>query len=256
MTETNVIIDNDIIQSFEPISLADMGKVKLMNRIDSKYVTTVGKIRELLKAISSDYYIQEISGRCNMPYYTRYYDTPEMDMYYQHQRGKKSRQKIRMRRYEGSDTPPFIEIKSKNNKGRTRKKRVEMKDDTDLLSYQSFISANSNYDPENLVAQIENHFYRITLVDKAMTERITIDTNLEFHNLTTDAKVNLYEIGIIEWKRDGNLCKSGLDNYLKDLRIHPGGFSKYCIGMAVTNPDMKQNRIKKRIRKVKSLIEK
>ena len=44
----------------------------------------------------------------------------------------------------------------------------------------------------------ENHFYRITLVNKIMTERITIDTYLEFNNLKTDNKIELPEIGIIE----------------------------------------------------------
>lgn len=244
------MIDSDIIKAFEPISLEEMGKVRLMNRIDTKYVTSLESVVELLKAASSDYLIQQIDGESNMPYYTKYFDTEDVDMFYQHQRGKKNRQKIRVRRYEGSQTPPFVEIKTKNNKGRTKKKRVEMDLGPEINLYNEFINEHSHYRSEGLIPHIENHFYRITLVNREMTERITIDTNIEFHNLTTGRKVSLPNVGIIEWKRDGRNNKSRLDTILKELRIHQSGFSKYCIGMAVTNPDLRQNRIKKRLRMV------
>ena len=250
------MIDNRITEPFEPISLEDMGKVRLMNRIDTKFVAPVGKICDLLKAAAAGYYIQEIDGQRIMPYYTRYFDTPEADMFYQHQRGKKCRQKIRIRDYEDSDTPPFLEIKSKDNKGRTRKKRVEMEHGPSHPSYAEFLDANSPYDPESLKAHIENHFFRITLVNKEMTERVTIDTDLEFHNLTTGRRADIPDIGIIEWKRDGQVRGSLLDKILRDLRIHQSGFSKYCIGMAITNPDLKQNRLRKRLRKLDKMISK
>lgn len=244
------MIDNEIIKAFKPISLEEMGKVRLMNRIDSKYVTSIDKIRELLRLASSDYMIQQIDGQSNMPYYTRYYDTEDVDMFYQHQRGKKNRQKIRVRKYEGSDTPPFVEIKTKNNKGRTRKKRVALEDGNEITSHHDFLYINSNYDPESLIPQIENHFYRITLVNNDMTERITIDTNIEFHNLSNGERINLDNLGIIEWKRDGQSDKSSLGDLMKDLRIKQSGFSKYCVGMAITDPGLRQNRMKKKLRRI------
>ena len=247
------LIDNSITDSFEPISLEEMGKVRLMNRVDTKYVTSIDKIQKLLRLASEGYMIQQIDGQSNMPYYTRYYDTVDTDMFYQHQRGKKNRQKVRVRHYEGSNTPPFVEIKTKNNKGRTKKKRISMDMGTGLRHYHDFLQRHSNYNPVSLIPHIENHFYRITLVNKEMTERITIDTNLEFHNLITDERINLPNIGIIEWKRDGQSSKSELGSLLKDLRIHKSGFSKYCIGMAATNSELRQNRLKKRLRKIERI---
>ena len=205
------MIDDALIKSFKPVSLKEMGKVKLMNRIDTKYVTTIEKISDLLRALSDNYLIQQIEGRTNMPYYTKYFDTPDVDMFYQHQRGKKNRQKVRIRLYEGCQTPPFIEIKTKNNKGRTKKKRVAMETGSEIALYDNFFRLFSQYDPKKLIPQIENHFYRITLINREMTERITIDTDLRFHNLTTDRVVTLDNIGIIEWKRDGRNCKSSLE---------------------------------------------
>ena len=246
-------VNPDILRLFDTISLDEMGKVRLMNRIDTKFVTTPDLLEDLLRMAASDYLVQQIDGEVDMPYFTRYYDTADTDMFYQHQRGKKSRQKIRVRKYEQSDTPPFIEIKSKNNKGRSKKKRVEMNRGDSPENYSDFLERHALYEAEQLNPRLENHFYRITLVDKARTERVTIDTNLEFHNLVTGRKAALPQIVIIEWKRDGRLCKSGLNDILRRLRIHPTGFSKYCIGMAITDSDLKQNRLKKKIRRIERI---
>lgn len=244
------MIDRTVLESFDTISLEEMGKVSLMNRIDTKYFTTLDKIDELLKAAAPHYLIQQIDGQTMMPYFTRYYDTEDATMFYQHQRGKKTRQKVRIRKYESSDLPPFIEVKSKNNKGRTRKKRISMDNGAELSPYSDFLETYSDYDPSALIPQIDNHFYRITLVNKEFSERVTIDLGLEFTNLTTGRKVKLNKLGIIECKRDGRAAVSILRDILKDLRIKPNGFSKYCIGMAVTNDGLRQNRLKNKIRMI------
>lgn len=235
------------------ISLEEMGKVRLMNRIDTKFIAHIHQIEKMLGLAKSRYFIQQIDGETNMPYYTCYYDTPDADMFYQHQRGKKTRQKIRRRIYEGSETDPFLEIKSKNNKGRTKKKRILMENGSGLEAYDEFLQSHSCYGEKTLVPQIENHFYRITLVNHEMTERITIDTNLEFHNFETDQRISLKELGIIECKRDGNATNSSLEEILRSLRIHEEGFSKYCIGMAITNPALRQNRLKKKLRLINKI---
>ena len=247
------MLDPSIFKSMDSISLEEMGEVRLMNRVDTKYVAHISAIEKLLKLMARDYFIQEINGEFNMPYSTCYYDTPDTDMFYQHQRGKKTRQKIRTRIYEGSDSPPFLEIKLKSNTGRTRKKRVEMLENDLILNYEEFLSQHSKYETELLIPKIRNHFFRITLVNKDKTERITIDTCLEFHNFSTGKNLSLNDIAIIEWKRDGASPKSKLLSYLRDLRIQQSGFSKYCIGLALTDPDSRQNRLKPKLRYIEKL---
>lgn len=248
------MIDSGILDRFKPISLEEMGKVRLMNRVDSKFITDVGGIEKLLDRVAGTYLMQEIEGKRNMPYYTRYFDTEGADMFYQHQRGRKTRQKVRVRHYEDCGVLPYIEIKRKNNKGRTNKKRVEMKEGDNLQLYGEFLSRHSSYEAENLKPCIENHFYRITLVDEARTERITIDTALEFHNLANDRRAALQNIGIIEWKRDGRNRNSEFGRILRELRIKQSGFSKYCIGMALTDPGLRQNRLKPKLRKIERIL--
>ena len=117
----------DILSAFAPISLEQMSGVKLMNRTDTKFVTNRTKLYQLLKLAQQDYYIQEIDGERNLEYDTTYFDTRAFDMYNQHQWGHTNRQKIRFRTYCISGLQ-FMEVKTKNNHGRTKKKRIEVTD--------------------------------------------------------------------------------------------------------------------------------
>ena len=231
-----------------------MSGVKLMNRIDTKYLTTVPVLERLLAAAADDFLIQEINEVRNAPYYTCYFDTDDVRMYYDHQRGKKSRRKIRIRQYVGTEVLPFLEIKNKNNKGRTKKKRLSMEEGENLENYGEFISRHSEFSAGVLNPMIENRFNRITLVNKERTERITIDTSVEFHNFVTDRDLKLPHLVIIEWKRDGLSSKSKLKPLLRELRIQESGFSKYIIGMAMTDKDLPRNKINPRLRYIEKLI--
>ncbi len=120
--------------------------------------------------------------------------------------------------------------------------------------YSEFLAKYSRYNPLNLKPQLSNAFYRITLVNSAMTERLTIDTDLRFVNEVTGIEQQMDNLVIIEVKRDG-LTHSPVLGMLNRLRIHSSGFSKYCIGMTVTNPALKSNRFKERVRFVRRLMD-
>lgn len=242
-----------IFHEFPLISLEEMSRVRLMNRIDTKYITTESHLLRLLEMVCGDYRMQEIGGLCDMPYYTCYFDTFDRDMFVQHQRGRKVRQKIRQRIYEHSGKA-FLEIKNKNNHGRTDKKRIPwIGIEKDIMLYSDFIRAHSQYMPENLLPQLHNRFRRITLVNNLMTERLTIDTGLYFHNVSTGYVCSLDGLVIIELKRDGNI-RSQAGRVLHELHINPVGFSKYCMGMALTDRQLRQNRLKPRLRMVHRLL--
>lgn len=241
------------LQEMEPISLEEMSGVKLMNRVDSKFLTTMPVLYRLLEAASGDFFVQDINGVRLAPYSTRYFDTRDVRMYYDHQRGKKSRRKVRIREYVNTGVLPFLEIKDKNNKGRTKKKRVSMDSGEYHTDYADFISKYSEFSAHELLPKIENRFNRITLVNKEKTERITIDTSLEFHNFVTDRDLSMPGLVIIEWKRDGMSSKSRLKPLLRQLKIRESGFSKYIIGMALTDSRLPRNNINKRLRFIDKL---
>ena len=244
-----------LLEEYKSVSLEQMGKVKLLNRVDTKFVTTLDGLEALLRMAAGSYFIQEIEGKKLMPYTTLYYDTDACEMFSRHQRGCKTRQKIRVRRYESSGVG-FLEVKRKNNKGRTDKKRIQIPEYTpDLNNYREFLRAKSWYGDHNLQPKLSNAFRRITLVNNAMTERLTIDSELKFHNEETGLDMVMGPLVVVQAKRDG-LTHSPVLDMLKTLRIKQSGFSKYCIGMALTNPTLKQNRFEERLRYVRKLTEK
>ena len=97
-----------------------------------------------------------------------------------------------------------------------------------------------------------NRFQRITLVNRAKTERLTIDFNLHFDNFETQRRAALENVAVIELKRDGRVASPVLD-YLRLLRIKPSGFSKYCIGSALTNDALRQNLIKEKLHTIQRI---
>ena len=244
-----------------------MGGIRLMNRTDTKFVTTEQRLMQLLQRAADDYYVQEIAGRRIASYFTLYFDTAQCDMFRAHHCGHLNRQKLRIRSYVDSDLD-FLEVKTKNNHGRTKKRRIELSDAADYRNdrtttatrqlptgedgVEPFLHDNLRYDTHGISGKIENRFRRITLVNKAKTERLTIDTGIEFHNLRADRRLTLDNVVIIELKRDG-LQPSPILEMLRELRIKPMGFSKYCMGMAMTDDDVRRNRFMTRLVKIEKL---
>ncbi len=246
------------ITSFRPITLEEMSDIRLMNRIDTKFVTTLPALRLLLSMAQEEYRIQEINGDRNLPYHTVYYDTPERSLFYMHQTGHVNRQKVRIREYESSNLQ-FLEVKTKNNHGRTKKKRIRIYTDdlvtTDIHEEEKekFLSQRVNFNTSRLEPAMDNHFSRITLVNNAKTERLTIDTDMHFHNLRSGNDWHEESLVVIELKRDG-LCPSPVLLILNRLRVFPHGFSKYCMGAARTDDTLQVNRFKPKLRDIQRII--
>lgn len=245
--------EDSVLATMQPVYLEEIGEAKLLSRVDTKFVAPSAVVAKLLAQASSAYNVLEIGGMRRMHYRSCYYDTPCADMYYEHQRGKKIRQKIRVRYYEQGEGGAYLEIKDKSNKGKTHKSRMELVEGTSRTECEGFISENSNYCLGELVRKLESHFMRITLVGKSGAERVTIDTGLHFHNLSTHRSAALPGVAVIEWKHSALSQDSPMKRIIRSLRIKESGFSKYCVGMANTDPSLKTNRIKSRLRMAEKL---
>ena len=251
-------MDNGIAEKasmLPPITLEEMSEIKLMNRTDTKFVATAEQLHAFLLAVQGEYFIQEINGLRIASYHTTYFDTADYQMYNMHHCGRTTREKIRVRTYlDSGDT--FFEIKNKNNHGRTKKKRITIREHEsvpeELDSVVPFMAKHAWYTIEEISPVIENWFNRITLVNYAKTERLTIDFNLKFHHLKSGLRDKLDRVAIIELKRDGNVPSPALD-ILRETRIKRSGFSKYCIGSALTNSKLKRNNFKERMKMIEKM---
>lgn len=298
------------------LDLDRIAAVRLMNRVDTKYLVDERRCMELLERAADQYYVQIIDDCRACRYATLYYDTPQWDMYHLHHNRRLTRQKIRTRTYVETGVT-YLEVKSKSNKGRTHKRRMAL--DRSLFAAAAtdtaaadFLRREARYAPETLSPSLATRFVRVTLVNHAMTERLTIDFDLHFDNVRAadggnkdmngcgdmdmnsrgnkdmngcgnmdinscvDMDMNgrgdngmtgmdngfqpaaaasfghtasLGRLVVIELKQDA-LAPSPMKQILAQLRVKPFKLSKYCIGEALTNPLVKHNRFKAKIRAI------
>jgi hypothetical protein len=253
------LLNLPIWQEMKKITLEEMSDIKLMNRVDTKYMIHESMLPELLESVRNDYRVQVVAGLPVSKYNTLYYDTPGLDMYVAHQNGKNNRKKIRTRTYIESNLS-FLEVKRKDNKGRTRKKRIK-------IPLMVFDNIHSSMEAENflneltpefplgrLMPYISNRFDRITLVNIGKTERLTIDANIRFKNIQTGVEKSAPGFMIVELKQDGQF-PSVFKDILKERKVFAKGFSKYCLGVILTNPNAKYNRFKSKLRYIEKLTQ-
>jgi hypothetical protein len=250
--------ENDLkhtINSFSPISLSEMDEVKLMQRVDKKFVSNINKLPVLLKKALVDYFMLEINNIREQVYDTTYYDTVDYSMYKLHHNGIMNRQKVRVRKYVCSDIQ-FLEIKRKTNKGETIKNRIQGNNPDNPLDFdgsQGFLEKYTPYNHKILWPKLGNKFKRLTLVNKDFSERITIDYDLKFIDLKYHNQTINSNLCIVEIKRNRDSKKSSFLNMLHELKIYSSGFSKYCIGLAILNPEVKSNLFKQKIRELEKI---
>ena len=247
-------------ESIPPIRLEEMDAVKLLNRIDSKYLTNESVLFDVLSdARDAGYRALKAGGVIISPYNSIYYDTDELKMFLDHHNRRLVRQKVRTRVYVNSGDA-FLEIKRKNNHGRTKKKRTPIPL-SELEGFSSdekacgYLARHSAFTADMLSPVLSTEFRRITLVNPAMTERLTIDTSLHFTNFRTGKKASLEDAVIIELKQDGHAA-SQMKGILLAHRVKPIRVSKYCVAETLTDPGMKSGRFKLKIRKIEKVINK
>ena len=247
-------MDSSVVSNFQAIDLEGLDRVRLMERMDKKFLLPVHLIPELFQLIHLYYYILEINGQRLLQYQTCYFDTSDNDLYVSHHNGKLNRYKVRKRTYIDTETC-FLEVKFKSNKGKTIKQRIQSTPDQTSLSEmeKEFLQAILPIQPESLNPTVYNHFKRVTLTDKKFTERCTIDFSIQFSN--KNSTENFDELAIIELKQDRNSKESILNRILQDYRTKPTGFSKYCIGRVLTDHTIKKNVFKSKVRQLNKLIQ-
>jgi len=239
-----------------PISLEEMSTVKLMNRTDTKYLLNEESLQHIAQHWSEFFYVQEIDGQRVANYKTLYFDTEDAWLYTIHHNRKLNRQKVRQRSY--VDTNDFFcEVKTKNNHGRTKKKRIAIEQaEWGSLQYadeQEFLAQRFWTTESPLHPRLQNQFQRVTLVNKEKTERITVDKNISFLNVVNNVAEDVRGLVIVEVKQDGNK-PSDFKRLLQEARIPQKRISKYCLGLLLTDEQIKYNRFKDKIRYISRLM--
>ena len=242
---------NNILSSFDPISLNQMDEVKLMNRTDTKFVFEYSLLEKVMEEIKSHYYVLDIDGVRLNAYRSLYFDTEDFKFYFEHHNGKKNRNKVRYREYIDSGLC-FFRSKEKNNKGKTIKERIRVAKIPASLTEEGnrFVhQIMGRYD--DLVAKHWNKFSRITLVNKHIKERLTIDLGITFE--AEERHSQLDNMVIAEVKQEKVNYASTFMRVIKKLGVRPFRISKYCMATASLFPKLKNNNFKPKFLKINKL---
>ena len=239
------------LSRFEKITLSEMDNVKLMSRTDTKFAFNISILPKVLEKLSQFYRVMEIDGDRLHHYKSLYFDTEDRKFYTEHHNRRVNRNKIRFREYVGSGLT-FLEIKLKNNKGKTIKKRIKVDSISEKITekQQEYIDKIIGYTIK-VNAKQWIKFSRVTFVHKIQKERLTMDVNLTFN--TNEEKGDLKNIVIAEVKQERMSRSSDFMKIVKEMRILPFRLSKYCMSSMQLWPQLKQNRFKEKQRFVNKL---
>ena len=242
----------DILNSFSVINLTETEGTQLMDRKDTKFTFNTDLLPEILKEIRSNYHCLQIETKKRGNYQNLYYDTADLKLYTQHHNGKLNRYKIRHRTYVDTNEG-YLEIKFKNNKGRTLKKRMPGKIPEAAFENEAhnFLAGELPFDPILLKPIVTVNYSRITLINKTSPERLTIDLNIQFKK--GNDTVNLDKLVIAEVKQE-RTGPSQFLNLMRKLHIREVSVSKYCFAVVFTCKGVKKNNFKEKLLALRPVI--
>lgn len=240
------------LQTYDAIDLKTLDKVKLLNRIDTKYVFHISRFAEILKEVKLNYSALEIKNQRMFAYESLYFDTDDYQLYRFHHSGKFNRLKVRYRKYTDSGMI-YFEVKYKAKGNRTDKKRLKVQAIQPVLNEQELaLVHHSQLNKEELKPKMWIYFNRITLAAKAMNERLTLDLNIAFDNLSE--KKFFPELVIAEVKTEKNATGSSIVKSFNKRHFEEVGFSKYATAVALMEK-IKSNAFKPNLIKIEKILQ-
>ena len=162
---------------------------------------------------------------------------------------------MRSRRYVQTNAS-FFELKHKVNRFQTVKERIPTHDLVTRLTPEAarFLRERLPSGTERLQPKLWNLYGRITLVNRFVEERVTLDLDMRFD--VEDRTLALPGIVTAEVKQAGRPRPTAFIQLMHRRGIRPGGFSKYCIGVSLLYPQVKHNNFLPQLRVVAALADK
>jgi hypothetical protein len=250
---------NHRLAGFQPTTPEDLYTLRLLNRYDTKFIFHKDKLPSLFDYLAGDYKILEAGDDRSFEYENLYYDTDDYFFYHQHHNGKLNRYKFRSRRYIQSGMC-FFEVKFKNNRRKTIKNRLplgqvhispDLSEESKLFAREHLVTDDGRI-IDAIKPKLKIEYSRITFANHERKERLTIDTGLTYIGRNTSRR-RIDNLAIAELKSERPSLNAALFQKLKELKIFPTRFSKYCIGIAMTEQNVKRNRFKKKLLKLTPL---
>jgi hypothetical protein len=229
------------------IGLAEVdSRAALQQRFDRKYLLSLEAFGSLMRDLGDSWSVLEIEGRRVLGYESTYFDTPLLTTYRAHLQGRRRRYKIRVRRYVDTATT-MLEVKVKGPSGLTLKERIRhpaehvrtlgpVGEEFITETLQGYYAVPA---PEGLRPTLTTTNTRVTLVSLGEPTRLTIDADL-ICDAATGVTACLRPGRVLVESKAGR-SGSEVDQVLRRLGERPTNVSKYCVGVALTHPELPSN---------------
>jgi len=236
-----------LLEPFDGITLQELDEIKLMNRVDTKFVFSIDSLNSLLPLLIKDFNCLHVNNCTIQTYKSLYFDDENFSLFKAHHNGRVNRFKVRIRNYVESKLY-FLEIKHKV-KNRTDKLRIELTDFAQKLdAFQIEFIHNVLQKKMDLLPVLWNEFQRITLSGKNRNERLTLDLHLNFNQ--DESNFVMENVVVAELKQADLDRNSPFYQIMKKQGVRPLRVSKYCVGLYSIHGQqkIKGNRFKKKIK--------
>jgi hypothetical protein len=232
----------ETVDVLRPVELAELdAAAALSRRLDRRYLVSVADIARVLATLAPTHRVLEIAGRRRLAYRSVYFDDPARATLRAHAQGRRRRFKCRTRVYADTATA-FFEVKLKDRRGETVKRRqphaaedaATLTPDAEAFLAAVLGEAYGTTPPHALAPVLHNRFERLTVADLGGGSRMTCDLGIEVAHTSGAAARLRADLAIVETKsRTG---RSKADALLLAAGARPVAFSKYAVGLALTEP--------------------
>lgn len=214
---------------------------ELRTRTDSKFILTPEGAASLLPALRADYAVLPAGTGLIASYRTLYFDTADLDLFQAQRRGRRVRQKVRIRHYPDRRMT-LLEIKERRSEVLTTKIWREHEFSNDELSAedQAFVGASTGI-ARSVLPQASTTFRRIMLLGLRTNERITIDLDLRVARGSFEKR--FAGVAIVEVKQWPYSHTTPVMAALRAAGWRGGWLSKYCTAIAFTHPRLRVNNL-------------
>jgi hypothetical protein len=237
-----IAAQENFVSGFNGILLSEIQEAELQNRIDCKFIFHSSQLDQVLENMKADYRVLEINNIRVQTYDTLYFDDASYNLYLAHHNERSHRYKLRIRHY-SSNGRCFAEVKERLNTGRVVKKRLPAERITESFPevLKNFADGINGSQLQDLSPSARIKFQRLTFVNAAATERITIDINLQVED--DQRRVELPDIIIAEMKKFKKSV-SVFGSLMQRMRVKARSVSKYCLAISLLKADVRKNNFK------------
>lgn len=229
-----------------PVATADqIAGRDLQRRSEIKFVTGAETALGLLPALSSRYAVMMAGPRRVASYRSVYFDTPALDLFHAHRRGRRVRYKVRIRHYQDRHVST-LEVKTRlTGLVSLKVRRSRSYGDSWLRADdRDFIATICPVGPLHEQAWVD--YRRVSLLNVTGEERVTIDLDMCLRRGAKEAR--LPGLAVIEVKQRVRDRQTTVVAALRASGVREGWASKYCTAVILTTADERAHRLREGMR--------